>query len=67
MKTFVVTIDPGYGQYVYLLKAETEEKAREFASSSLDEYSTIDDIVPLDDYIEETTNDRLLMIGGYAE
>lgn len=67
MKTFVVTIDPGYGQYVYLLKAETEEKAREFASSSLDEYSTIDDIVPLDDYIEEATNDSLLMIGGYAE
>lgn len=67
MKIFVVTIDPGYGQYVYLLKAETEEKAREFASDSLDEYSTIDDIVPLDDYIGETTNDSLLMIGGYAE
>lgn len=69
MKTFVITAGPKHGQYVYLLKAENEEAAREKAKEILaeDEYTELDGVFSLDYLVGAADDERLLMIGGYEE
>lgn len=67
MKTYVVIVDPDYGQYVHLVKAESVEKAREIISRQLEEWSKIESITLLDDILDELTENESTCIGGYEE
>lgn len=67
MKTFVVITDPGYGQYVHLVKAESEDKAREIVSKQLKVWETIDSMTLLDDILSILNDNDSICIGGYEE
>lgn len=67
MKTYVITTDPGYGEYIYFVKAESEDKAREIISKRLSTWETIEAITLLDDILSSLNGNDSIMIGGYAE
>lgn len=67
MKTYVVKTDPGYGEYIYLVKAESANKAREIISKRLSTWETIEAITLLDDILSSLNDNDSIMIGGYAE
>lgn len=67
MKTYVVKTDPGYGEYIHLVKAESEDKAREIISKKLTKWETIEAITLLDDILSSLNDNDSIMIGGYAE
>lgn len=67
MKTYVVTTDPGYGEYVYLVKAESSNKAREIISKHLSKWETIEAITLLDDILSSLNDNDSICIGGYEE
>lgn len=67
MKTYVVKTDPGYGEYIYLVKAESASKAREIISKRLAEWETIDAITLLDDVLFSLKDYDSILIGGYEE
>ena len=67
MKTYVVTTDPGYGEYIYFVKAETEEKAREIISKRLKKWEIIDAVTLLDDVLSSLNDNDSICIGGYEE
>lgn len=64
---YVVCIDVGYGEYVYLVRAESEEEACKKAMANEDEmFSKVLSITPIVDLIKEMKDDTI-MLGGYAE
>lgn len=64
---YVVCIDVSYGEYVYLVRAESEEEAHEKAMVDEDEmFSKVSSVTPLVDLIKEMKDDAI-MLGGYAE
>lgn len=67
MKTYVVKTDPGYGEYIYLVKAESKDKARGIISKQLRTWETIEAITLLDDIISSLNDNDSIRIGGYAE
>ena len=67
MKTYIVTTDPGYGEYVYFVKAESEDKAREIILKQLREWETIDSVTLLDDVLSSLKDNDSICIGGYEE
>ena len=67
MKTYVVKTDPGYGEYIYFVKAESEDKARKIVSNRLCTWETIDAITLLDDVLSSLNDNDSIMIGGYEE
>ena len=67
MKTYVVKTDPDYGVYIYLVKAESEDKARAIISKQLSEWETIEAITLLDDILSSLNDNDSILIGGYEE
>lgn len=68
MKTYIVKIDPGYGEYIYFVKAESANKAREIITKQIAErWETIEAITLLDDILSSLNDNDSIMIGGYAE
>lgn len=65
---YIVCVDVGYGEYVYLVKAESEEEACKKAMANEDEmFSKVSSITPVADLIKEMEEDDTIMLGGYAE
>lgn len=63
---YVVCIDVGYGEYVYLVRAESEEEACKKAMANKDEMFSIVSATPIVDLIKKMKDDTI-MLGGYAE
>lgn len=62
---YVVTEDVPYGEYVYLVKAESLDDAYDVASNHIDGGSF--DIKPLGEILDELETYPAQYLGGYAE
>lgn len=67
MKVYVVLEDPGYGEYVHLVKAESAEKAKDIISKKIAKWSTIDSVTALDDFLSSLNDNDSILLGGYEE
>ena len=73
MKIYVVIENPGYGEYVHLVKAESAEEAKNVVSKKFlalvckAKYSTIDSVTALDDFLSLLNDNDSICIGGYEE
>lgn len=62
---YVVKEDVYYGEYVYLVKAESLDDAYDVASGHLD--GRLYDIKPLGEILDELENYPAQYLGGYSE
>lgn len=67
MNFYVITTNPGCGEYVYLVKARDENDAIDILSFLTDMFESIASIKLLSDFLKECDNFGYTILGGYSE
>ena len=69
MNTYVAIINPdfGFGEYVYIVKAENEDSARKILKAHTYVNAHIENIEPLENVLSRIADSNCLEIGGYEE
>ena len=66
MNTYVAIVNPDFGEYVYIVKAENEDSARKILKDT-DVGARIGNVEPLENVLSKIANNNCLEIGGYEE
>jgi hypothetical protein len=67
MKVFVVNVSIDWGVLVYLVKAESEDKAIEIAKKKKCSYKLGGEVCSVDELAAHISDNQSILLGGYAE
>jgi len=67
MNTYVAIVNPDFGEYVYIVKAENEDSARKILKENTYVGARIGNVEPLENVLSKIANNNCLEIGGYEE